>query len=82
MQRLTQLRESLRREYGVGRTLHEQLADAVAAEEYELAARIRDELARAWRSVTLRVHVRVTRARLRRRPAPRTRVCAAMSILT
>ena len=44
--RLTDLRESLRREYSVGRTLHEQLADAVAAEQYELAARIRDELAR------------------------------------
>ena len=46
VQRLIQLRESLRQEYGVGRTLQEQLADAVAAEEYELAARIRDQLAR------------------------------------
>jgi hypothetical protein len=46
VQRLIQLRESLRREYGIGRTLQEQLADAVAAEEYELAARIRDQLAR------------------------------------
>jgi hypothetical protein len=46
VQRLIELRESLRREYGVGRTLHERLADAVAAEQYELAARIRDELAR------------------------------------
>ena len=44
--RLTDLRETLRREYQVGRTLQEQLADAVAAEEYELAARLRDELAR------------------------------------
>ena len=46
VKRLTELRESLRREYSVGRTLHEQLADAVATEQYELAARIRDELAR------------------------------------
>jgi hypothetical protein len=44
--RLIELRESLRREYGVGRTLQERLADAVAAEEYELAAQLRDELAR------------------------------------
>lgn len=43
--RLTEMRETLRREYNVGRTLQEQLADAVAAEEYELAARLRDELA-------------------------------------
>lgn len=44
--RLTEFRESLRKEYGVGRTLHEQLADAVASEQYELAARLRDKLAR------------------------------------
>jgi hypothetical protein len=43
--RLTELRESLRHEYSVGRTLQERLADAVAAEQYELAARLRDELA-------------------------------------
>lgn len=46
VQRLNELRESLRKEYGVGRTLQEQLAEAVAAEEYELAAKIRDQLAR------------------------------------
>ena len=46
VQRLVQLRESLREEYDVGRTLQEQLADAVAAEQYELAARLRDELER------------------------------------
>jgi hypothetical protein len=45
VQRLTELRETLREEYGIGRTLHERLADAVAAEQYELAARLRDELA-------------------------------------
>ncbi len=44
--RLVELKESLRTTYQVGRTLDEQLADAVAAEEYELAARLRDELAR------------------------------------
>lgn len=43
---LQELKESLRREYEVGPTLTEQLADAVAAEEYERAARIRDEIAR------------------------------------
>ena len=46
VKRLVRLRESLRQEYRVGRTLQEQLADAVASEEYELAARIRDELSR------------------------------------
>lgn len=46
VQRLTEFRETLRDEYEVGRTLNEQLADAVAAEQYELAARLRDELAR------------------------------------
>lgn len=42
--RLVDLRESLRDQFEVGRTLHEQLGDAVASEEYELAARIRDKL--------------------------------------
>jgi hypothetical protein len=40
------MKESLRREYKVGKTLGEQLADAVAAEEYERAARLRDEIAK------------------------------------
>jgi hypothetical protein len=44
--RLIELRESLRDNYRVGRTLEEQLQDAVAREQYELAAKIRDELAR------------------------------------
>ncbi len=44
--RLKDLRESLRDHYEVGRTLHEQLEDAVAKEQYEVAAKIRDELAR------------------------------------
>jgi hypothetical protein len=39
------MKESLRQEYHVGKTLAEQLADAVATEEYERAARLRDEIA-------------------------------------
>ncbi len=42
---LRELKESLRKEYQVGQTLAEQLAEAVAAEEYERAARLRDEIA-------------------------------------
>jgi len=44
--RLNQLRESLRDHYHVGRTLGEQLADAVAKEQYELAAQLRDQIAK------------------------------------
>lgn len=44
--RLVDLRESLRKEYDVGRTLQEQLEDAVQHEQYERAAQLRDELAR------------------------------------
>jgi hypothetical protein len=43
---LTAMQASLREEYRVGKTLGEQLADAVASEEYERAARLRDEIAR------------------------------------
>lgn len=46
VQRLNELRETLRDHYSVGRTLRERLADAVAAEQYELAAQLRDELAK------------------------------------
>jgi hypothetical protein len=46
VQRLHELREALRKEYDVGRTLNERLRDAVAAEQYELAAKLRDELMR------------------------------------
>ena len=42
---LVELRERLRKEFDVGRTLQEQLNDAIAAERYELAARLRDEIA-------------------------------------
>jgi hypothetical protein len=43
---LMQLKESLRNEYSVGQTLTEQLNEAVAAEQYERAARLRDEIAK------------------------------------
>ena len=43
---LLQLQEAIREHYEVGRTLAEQLADAVASEQYELAAKLRDEIAR------------------------------------
>jgi hypothetical protein len=46
VERLVELREELREKHEVGRTLREQLEDAVAAEQYERAANIRDELAR------------------------------------
>jgi hypothetical protein len=46
VQRLLDLKEQLREHYDVGPTLAEQLADAVAREQYELAARLRDEIRR------------------------------------
>lgn len=42
--RLTELKESLREHFKIEPPLAEQLADAIAAEEYELAARLRDEI--------------------------------------
>jgi len=44
--RLLDLRETLRKEYDVGKTLHERLVEAVDSEQYELAAKLRDELAK------------------------------------
>ncbi|WP_145089387.1 UvrB/UvrC motif-containing protein [Anatilimnocola aggregata] len=44
--RLIELRESLRQHFGVGQTLQERLEEAVASEKYELAAEIRDQLAK------------------------------------
>ncbi len=44
--RLLELQKSLREHYKVERTLDERLADAVATEQYELAAQLRDEIAR------------------------------------
>ena len=44
VQRLIEFREGLREKYEVGRTIVEQLADAIASEDYELAAALRDQL--------------------------------------
>jgi hypothetical protein len=44
--RLIELRESLREHYSVGRTLEERLTEAIQSEQYELAAVLRDELAK------------------------------------
>ena len=46
VQRLIELRESIRNNFEIGETLHEQLEDAVRREEYERAATLRDEIAR------------------------------------
>ncbi|MEN6492740.1 MAG: UvrB/UvrC motif-containing protein [Thermoguttaceae bacterium] len=46
VQQLRELQEWLREHYDISRTLSEQLADAVASEQYELAARLRDEIDR------------------------------------
>ncbi len=46
VERLGELREEIRREYKVGRTLAEQLDDAVGREDYEAAAKLRDRLNR------------------------------------
>jgi hypothetical protein len=46
VQRLIEFRESLREKHAISRTLAEQLSDAIAAEDYELAADLRDRLAR------------------------------------
>ena len=48
--RLIELRESLRSEYRVGKTLKEQLAEAVEGEQYEVAAQLRDELSKRNRN--------------------------------
>ena len=44
IERLIDLRESLREKFAVGPTLRERLDAAVAAEQYELAAELRDKL--------------------------------------
>jgi hypothetical protein len=50
VQRLHELRETLREQYDLKPTLAEQLDAAVANEQYELAARLRDELSRRGKS--------------------------------
>lgn len=47
--RLLELREALREQFGVDRTLDERLQDAIASEQYELAAKLRDEIVRRGR---------------------------------
>ena len=46
VKRLKEMREDLREKYSVGRTLKERFQDAVNSEQYELAAKLRDELAK------------------------------------
>jgi hypothetical protein len=44
VKRLSEMRETVRSRYDVGRTLEEKLAEAVANEQYELAAELRDRI--------------------------------------
>jgi hypothetical protein len=44
VERLTELREALRQQYDVPPTLNEQLHEAISREEYELAAKLRDQI--------------------------------------
>ncbi|HTU25448.1 MAG TPA: DNA helicase UvrBC [Pirellulales bacterium] len=46
VQRLVELKDALRNQYHLKSTLEERLADAVASEQYELAAWLRDEMSR------------------------------------
>ncbi|GIW99259.1 MAG: UvrB/UvrC protein [Pirellulaceae bacterium] len=46
VQRLLYLQEQIRDDFHIGKTLKDQLAEAIAQEQYELAARLRDQLAR------------------------------------
>lgn len=50
VEQLNLMKESLRQEYHVGKTLAEQLSDAVSNEEFERAARLRDEISRRGQS--------------------------------
>ena len=56
VQRLNELRDSIREHYELGPTLAEQLNQAVADEEYELAARLRDEMQQKASKKTDRGH--------------------------
>ncbi|HEY6563609.1 MAG TPA: UvrB/UvrC motif-containing protein, partial [Pirellulaceae bacterium] len=47
--RLQELREDLRERFEVGPTLQEQLAEAIQSEQYELAARLRDQISKYQR---------------------------------
>ncbi len=46
IQRLLEFKASLKEKYEIDKTLNEQLEEAIAAEDYERAAEIRDELAK------------------------------------
>jgi predicted flap endonuclease-1-like 5' DNA nuclease len=46
VQQLRALRDNLRKQHSIGPTLQERLAEAVKTEQFELAAMLRDELAR------------------------------------
>jgi hypothetical protein len=50
---LRQTGQQLRREYGVAQTLHERLAKAIEDEDFEAAAKLRDELTRRARGEQL-----------------------------
>jgi hypothetical protein len=45
--KLREMRDSIKSHFHLGPSLAEQLAQAVASEEYELAAKLRDRLARS-----------------------------------
>ncbi len=49
VQHLRKIETTLREQYEIGATLHEQLEQAVAAEDYERAAQLRDQLKRRKR---------------------------------
>jgi len=46
VQQLRKMEEALREKHGIETTLREQLAQAVANEQYEVAAKLRDALRR------------------------------------
>jgi hypothetical protein len=50
VRRLFELRDMLRQQYNLKPSLSEQLAEAVATEQYELAAKLRDEMSRRGKS--------------------------------
>jgi hypothetical protein len=52
VRQLRDLQQWIREHYQVGKTLVEQLAEAVASEQYELAARLRDEIAHRQKPLT------------------------------
>lgn len=46
VEKLREMRESIAKHYEIGPTLAEQLAQAIASEQYELAAKLRDRMGR------------------------------------